>query len=72
VARLAHEMAVESEWVTADVVEVTEFPELAERYGVTGVPKVVLNDRMELVGAQPESTLVTAVSQIGDGSDSEA
>ena len=57
-------MAVENEHVTADVVEIQEFPDLARRYNVTGVPKIVLNDQMELLGAQPESTLLAAVLQV--------
>ncbi len=61
---MAHEMAVESEHVTADVVEIQEFPDLAKRYNVTGVPKIVLNDQMELLGSQPESTLLAAVLQV--------
>ncbi len=61
---MAHEMAVENEHVTADVVEIQEFPDLARRYNVTGVPKIVLNDQMELLGAQPESTLLAAVLQV--------
>jgi len=44
-------MAVESSRVTADVVEATEFPELVQRYSVSGVPKTVVNDFVELVGA---------------------
>lgn len=60
-------MAIESAQVTADVVEVSEFPELARKYAVTGVPKIVINDQMELLGAQPESTLVSAVAQLGNG-----
>jgi predicted DsbA family dithiol-disulfide isomerase len=58
-------MAIESEHVTADVVEISEFPDMAQRYAVTGVPKIVLNDRMELLGAQPETTLVRVVVEIG-------
>jgi predicted DsbA family dithiol-disulfide isomerase len=58
-------MAIESEHVTADVVEISEFPDMAQRYAVTGVPKIVLNDRMELLGAQPETALVRAVVEIG-------
>ena len=54
-------MAVECEHITADVVEISEFRDLAERYVVTGVPKTVFNDRLELLGAQPESTLVNAL-----------
>ena len=66
-ARLAHQMAVESERVTADVVEVSEFPDLIRRYSVSGVPKIVLNDQQELVGAQPEDSLLRAVIEAGTG-----
>ena len=59
-------MAVESKHVTGDVVEISEFPDLARRYEVTGVPKIVLNDQMELLGSQPESTLIKAVMQAAD------
>jgi len=58
-------MAVESERVTADVIEISEFPEMARRYGVSGVPKTVVNDQVELLGAQPEATFVQAVSELG-------
>jgi glutaredoxin-like protein len=53
-ARLAHKLAIENEHVTADVVEVSEFMEMAERYRVQGVPKTVVNERIEMVGALPE------------------
>jgi hypothetical protein len=65
-------MAVESEHVTADVIEATEFPDLARRYSVRGVPKIVVNDSVEFVGALPEPDYVgyvkSAVSKNGDGS----
>ena len=63
---MAHQIAIESDRVTADVVEVSEFADMAQRYSVTAVPKIVLNDQMELIGAQPESTLVKAVLELGD------
>jgi predicted DsbA family dithiol-disulfide isomerase len=47
-------MAVESERVTADVIEAQEFPDLVRRYGVRGVPKIVINETTEFVGALPE------------------
>jgi glutaredoxin-like protein len=62
-ARLAHKMAVESDKVTADVVEATEFPDLVERYKVHGVPKVVVNETVEFTGAQPETRFVGSVLQ---------
>ena len=48
-------MAVENEHVTADVIEAMEFPDLSQRYGVRGVPKIVINETTEFVGALPES-----------------
>jgi protein-disulfide isomerase len=54
-------MAVESERVTADVIEATEFPDLARRYAVRGVPKIVINDRAEFVGALPEAEYLAQV-----------
>ena len=47
-------MAVESKHVTADVIEAMEFPDLAGRYNVRGVPKIVINETTEFVGALPE------------------
>lgn len=58
-------MGVESERILADVVEVSEFPEMARRYGVSGVPKIVIDDQVELLGAQPEAILVKAVCELG-------
>jgi predicted DsbA family dithiol-disulfide isomerase len=54
-------MAIESERVTADVIEASEFPELSDRYQVSGVPKIVINDKIELLGAQREARFAEAV-----------
>ncbi len=60
-ARMAHQMAVESDRVIAEVIEVSEFPEMGEKYEVQGVPKIVFNDAVELVGAQLEGVFIQAV-----------
>lgn len=52
-------MAIESPHVTATAVEITEYPDLARRYRVTGVPKTVVNDRNEILGALPEDQFIT-------------
>jgi len=62
-AGLAHKFALESDKIRADVIEVGEFPHLAQKYAVMGVPKIVINERTELVGAVPESQFVDAVVQ---------
>ena len=51
--------------ITADVVEATEFPLLARKYRVQGVPKTVINGGAgEFVGAQPESLQVAEVVRV--------
>lgn len=54
-------MAIVSERVTADVIEANEFPDLSAAYAVSGVPKIVVNDRIELLGSQRESRFLEAV-----------
>ena len=56
-------MALESDRLRADVVEVSEFPHLAQRYHVFGVPKVVINERTEFEGAVPERMFLGYVLQ---------
>ncbi|BDG05914.1 hypothetical protein AMOR_49100 [Anaeromyxobacter oryzae] len=60
-AGLAHAIAVESAHVVADAIEAQEFPDLAARYGVMGVPKTIVNDAVEFVGAVPEDEFVAHV-----------
>ena len=50
-AAVAHKLAVESDLVRADVIDGSEFPQLAQKYAVMGVPKVIINERIEFVGA---------------------
>jgi predicted DsbA family dithiol-disulfide isomerase len=51
-------MAFVSSTITAYAVEATEFPDLVRRYQVTGVPKTVVNDQVEILGALPENEFV--------------
>jgi predicted DsbA family dithiol-disulfide isomerase len=53
--------------VTADVVEVSEYPELAQRYQIYGVPKTVVNDRISFEGAVPEERFVGEVVRALEG-----
>jgi len=50
-AVVAHKLAVESDMVRADVIDGSEFPQLAQKYAVIGVPKIVINEKVEVVGA---------------------
>ena len=51
-------MAFANRNITAFAVEATEFPDLARRYRVNGVPKTVVNDDTEILGALPEDAFV--------------
>jgi hypothetical protein len=39
-------------------VEATEFPDLARRFRVSGVPKTVVDEEVEILGALPEEAFV--------------
>jgi glutaredoxin-like protein len=50
--RTAYRFAQEHERIRADGVEAVEFPYLATRYHVRGVPMVVINEQVSFVGAR--------------------
>ena len=56
-------MAFASPHITAYAVEATEFPDLARRYQVTGVPKTVVNDEIDILGALPQEAFVQQALQ---------
>jgi glutaredoxin-like protein len=59
---LANRAAIESPLVTAVAIDATEFPDLVRRYNVNGVPKTVINDALEIMGAMPEDEFITAIT----------
>lgn len=59
--RLAHRLAIESDFIWADMIESNEFVTLAQKYGVMGVPKTIINERQEIGGVVPEDLLVLHV-----------
>jgi len=65
---VAHEIAFSNPHITAFAVEATEFPDLASRYQVTGVPKTIVNvseesgasgEAVEILGALPPDEYVS-------------
>jgi glutaredoxin-like protein len=53
-AAVAHKLAVESSMIRADVIDSNEFPTLAQKYAVIGVPKIIINEKVEFMGAFSE------------------
>lgn len=54
-------MAVENPLITATALSAVEFPDLVRRYRVTGVPKTVVDDKIEILGALPEDQFIQQV-----------
>lgn len=63
----AHQFAFENDVITGEMIEAMEFPNLAEKYNVTGVPKLVVNDLHELVGMRSEKQLVDFLKHVLEG-----
>jgi glutaredoxin-like protein len=62
---LAHQMALESPMVEAEMVEAMEFPDLSNRFGVSGVPQTTINyGAGTVVGAVPEDHLLAEIRRI--------
>jgi glutaredoxin-like protein len=59
---LAFKLAMESPLITASMVESTEFPHLANRYQVSGVPHTVIGESPQpMIGAYPEPAAVDLI-----------
>lgn len=61
--RLAYRFAIESDHVTADGIEVTGYPDLARRYAVSAVPKTVVGETVDFLGAGPEEMLLDHIQR---------
>jgi glutaredoxin-like protein len=49
----AHRLAMLNSNIEGEMVEAQTFFELSEKFNVSGVPKIVINDQFELIGNQP-------------------
>lgn len=58
---LAHQLALASDLVTADMVEATEFPQLVHRYGIRSVPHTIVNEQISIPGAMVEGDYVRQI-----------
>ncbi len=59
-------MAYANPHITADAVDAQEFMDLSRRYRVTGVPKTIVNETIEIMGGLPEPEFVEAALQPSD------
>ena len=61
---MAHRLSEESDLVTSDMVESAEFPHLTQKYDVSSVPKVIINEDIQFEGALPEKEFVENVMKV--------
>ena len=54
----AYSFALASDFITATVIDCYAFPELATKYNVAAVPKIVINDKAELIGNRDENEIL--------------
>ncbi len=59
--RLGHQFALESPHIIADMIESTEFPYLALKHDVVGVPRTIINESITIEGAVPEEIFLQNV-----------
>lgn len=60
----AHRLAMENSSIKADMVDASNFVPLAQKYNVSGVPKIVINDKFELMGAHPVSSFLDVIEKL--------
>ena len=56
-----HRFAMANDYITGDMVELAEFPHLAVKYNVQGVPKIIINEKESVTGALPDMDLAKEV-----------
>ena len=66
-ARTAHKLALQSPRVKVDVIEISEFPTLSQRYGIRAVPTTVIGDKVLLPGAMDETVLLQSIMRVAEG-----
>lgn len=59
----AHKFALENPNIEADMIEAQTFFDLSEKYNVSSVPKIVINDKFEFVGNQPLETFIEEIEK---------
>lgn len=60
-ARFAHQLAIENENIRSDVIEMTEFPYLVQRYSIMSTPHIVINEDTAFMGAQPPEVFIEQI-----------
>jgi len=59
-----HRLALLNKRISSDMIEANSFPDESARFGVRGVPKIVINDKHEFVGSQPVTKFLEVIEAL--------
>ena len=60
----AHKLAMMNKNIVGEMIEAQTFFELSEKFNVSGVPKIVINDKNEFVGNQSIETFLSNIESL--------
>jgi len=64
--KVAHDFSLINPKIHSEMIDGALFQELRQQYRVMGVPKTVINDKIELSGAQPPGEVLSQILRIKD------
>ncbi len=65
VVRAAHRLAIENPNIRAKMIEIVEFPDLALKYNIMGVPKILIDGKIHFDGTLAEEALAEVLQAAG-------
>jgi glutaredoxin-like protein len=63
---LAHRLAVESDLITGEMIETSEFPTYMQKYNIMSVPRVIINDKVDFEDTLTEKEFVENLMKVLD------
>lgn len=60
----AHRLAMLNQNIKGEMIEAQTFYDLSTKYNVSGVPKIVINDKLELLGNQPVEEFLKKIESL--------
>jgi len=61
---VAHRLAMENSRIKGDMLDSANFVHLSQKYNVTGVPKIIINEKYELMGAHPINSFLDVIEKL--------
>lgn len=64
VGKLAHDLALLNDKIKADMIDANIFSDLSQKYNVSAVPKTIINDKVEILGAMPPEFFLKKILEL--------